>query len=170
MALKSCRECGKEVSTEAKTCPHCGVANPAPGLRVGASAGAIGCLGILLLVGYCVANLPDTTPGTSPRSSASVSSRSAGTSSDVSLQAGDFKFQTGEFGETYLVGTVKNLTGKQYSYVQVSFNLYDGQGNQIGSTLTNVNDLEPYGTWKYKAIVMDAEKVRRARLKDVTGF
>lgn len=28
MALKSCRECKKEVSTEAKTCPHCGVANP----------------------------------------------------------------------------------------------------------------------------------------------
>lgn len=28
MALKSCRECGKEVSTEAKTCPHCGVEKP----------------------------------------------------------------------------------------------------------------------------------------------
>jgi hypothetical protein len=28
MALKPCRECKKEVSTEAKTCPHCGVSNP----------------------------------------------------------------------------------------------------------------------------------------------
>lgn len=28
MALKPCRECKAEVSTEAKTCPHCGVANP----------------------------------------------------------------------------------------------------------------------------------------------
>lgn len=28
MALKKCKECGKEVSTSAKTCPHCGVSNP----------------------------------------------------------------------------------------------------------------------------------------------
>ncbi len=31
MALKPCKECKKEVSTSAKTCPHCGVANPAVG-------------------------------------------------------------------------------------------------------------------------------------------
>ena len=28
MALTNCKECNKEVSTEAKTCPHCGVDNP----------------------------------------------------------------------------------------------------------------------------------------------
>ena len=28
MALRPCRECGKEVSTEAATCPHCGVQRP----------------------------------------------------------------------------------------------------------------------------------------------
>ena len=28
MALQPCRECGKEVSTEAGSCPHCGIANP----------------------------------------------------------------------------------------------------------------------------------------------
>lgn len=32
MALKPCRECGREVSTEALTCPHCGIPRPtAPG-------------------------------------------------------------------------------------------------------------------------------------------
>jgi len=29
MALKPCRECGKQVSTEAATCPKCGVSSPA---------------------------------------------------------------------------------------------------------------------------------------------
>lgn len=29
MALKSCRECKKEVAETAKVCPHCGVDNPA---------------------------------------------------------------------------------------------------------------------------------------------
>lgn len=28
MAIKPCRECTKDVSTEAKTCPHCGVSDP----------------------------------------------------------------------------------------------------------------------------------------------
>lgn len=28
MGLKECRECGVKVSTEAKTCPHCGVNKP----------------------------------------------------------------------------------------------------------------------------------------------
>ena len=28
MALQPCRECGKEVSTEAAACPHCGVQHP----------------------------------------------------------------------------------------------------------------------------------------------
>ncbi len=30
MALARCRECGKEVSTQAVTCPHCGVPRPTP--------------------------------------------------------------------------------------------------------------------------------------------
>lgn len=30
MAMVKCRECGKEVSDEAKTCPNCGVEKPAP--------------------------------------------------------------------------------------------------------------------------------------------
>jgi hypothetical protein len=29
MAMKPCRECGKEVSTSAKTCPNCGIKAPA---------------------------------------------------------------------------------------------------------------------------------------------
>jgi hypothetical protein len=35
MSLTKCRECGKEVSTEAKACPHCGIKNPAPPSRAG---------------------------------------------------------------------------------------------------------------------------------------
>ena len=29
MALKPCRECGAQVSTEAVSCPHCGIGEPA---------------------------------------------------------------------------------------------------------------------------------------------
>lgn len=33
MAITQCRECGKQVSTEAAACPHCGVAAPGTGER-----------------------------------------------------------------------------------------------------------------------------------------
>ncbi|MGE5590998.1 MAG: FxLYD domain-containing protein [Bacillota bacterium] len=51
----------------------------------------------------------------------------------------------------YVTGTVKNNSNKKYSYAQVEINLYDKDGNQVGSTLANINNLEPGGTWKFKA-------------------
>lgn len=34
MALKPCRECKKEVSDDATTCPHCGCQSPVANLEV----------------------------------------------------------------------------------------------------------------------------------------
>lgn len=47
MAMTKCKECKQEVSTKAKTCPHCGVKNP------GTSPGelAIGFVGLAVIVG-----------------------------------------------------------------------------------------------------------------------
>ncbi|HAT2207796.1 TPA: hydrogenase maturation nickel metallochaperone HypA, partial [Kluyvera intermedia] len=44
MALTKCKECKKEVSTSAKTCPHCGVKDP------GTTAGQM-FIGLLVVVG-----------------------------------------------------------------------------------------------------------------------
>lgn len=53
MALKRCRECGKEVSTEAAACPHCGVKDPT-GAKAEADAKtrkgcAWGCASLLII-------------------------------------------------------------------------------------------------------------------------
>ncbi|CAI2499359.1 hypothetical protein [Serratia ficaria] len=48
MAMTKCKECKKEVSNKAKTCPHCGVKEPARNL--GKETGQ-GCLGLVILVG-----------------------------------------------------------------------------------------------------------------------
>jgi hypothetical protein len=45
MALKPCKECKQEVSTKAKSCPHCGAKNP----TVSGKETAQGCLGIIVL-------------------------------------------------------------------------------------------------------------------------
>ena len=61
MALTKCRECKKEISKSAKTCPLCGVKNPG-GWLVYQGTGCGGCVPILLaiicallLLGFCSA-------------------------------------------------------------------------------------------------------------------
>jgi hypothetical protein len=54
MALKPCKECGKEVSTSAKTCPHCGVKEPvvntvAQTIKGLATLGVIGAIAVIWL-------------------------------------------------------------------------------------------------------------------------
>lgn len=69
----------------------------------------------------------------------------------------------------YITGTIKNNTNKQYSYVQVTFNLYDADGAQIGTALANINNLEANGTWKFKAIGT-TEKPASYKLAEITGW
>lgn len=50
MALTKCKECGKEVSSSATKCPHCGVSNPA----VTAKAMLVGFAAVVALIGGCL--------------------------------------------------------------------------------------------------------------------
>lgn len=70
---------------------------------------------------------------------------------------------------SYVVGTIKNNTSKKYKYVQVEINLYDSSNVQVGSTLANVNNLEPYGTWKFKAVIFQ-NNTDHFKIKEITGF
>ena len=69
----------------------------------------------------------------------------------------------------YVNGTIKNNTDKQYSYVQVTFNLYDSSGAQIGTAMANINNLEGNGTWKFKAIG-GTENAASYKLAEITGW
>lgn len=59
MALKTCTECGKQVSSAAKTCPNCGVKNPTkikegPIIRIITKFFGLICIGILFYFVYVV--------------------------------------------------------------------------------------------------------------------
>ena len=84
------------------------------------------------------------------------------------LNVESWGWKNSEYG-SYIVGTVKNPSGKKYSYVQVDFNLYDKAGAQIGTAMANVNNLEPYGTWKFKALALE-DNAQNARLNSVNGY
>lgn len=53
MALKPCKECKKEISDTAPTCPHCGVKNPGASKSMGAFGWFVTVLVILAIIGSC---------------------------------------------------------------------------------------------------------------------
>lgn len=68
----------------------------------------------------------------------------------------------------YVVGEIRNNSAKSYSYVQVEIGLYQGD-NLVGSTLDNVNNLEPGQTWHFKALVTDNTS-DNYKITNITGF
>lgn len=69
---------------------------------------------------------------------------------------------------SYITGVVKNNTDKKYSYVQITFKLYDADGAKVGEALANTNNLEPGEKWKFNAMGMtDFETYK---LDEITGW
>lgn len=77
---------------------------------------------------------------------------------------------TSDMFSDYIEGTIKNNTNKKYSYVEVKFTVFDKNGNQLGTAWANVNNLEPNGTWKYKAMALVSDDVASYKLESITGW
>lgn len=78
---------------------------------------------------------------------------------------------TGDAYSCKISGVYTNKAGKDLSYVQVSYNLFDADGNQIGTALANTNNLADGGTWKFEAFGSAAvDEVASYKIGDVTGF
>jgi DNA-directed RNA polymerase subunit RPC12/RpoP len=69
MALSNCIECGKQISTDAKSCPHCGRRNPT--VTNSAVTKRVLIVGAVLLVGAAIAS--NETPSPSPTASLATS-------------------------------------------------------------------------------------------------
>ena len=156
--LIPCKACGKEISKEAKTCPNCGAKNNRFSLWQ-----AILAIFLLFII-YGAFTSIKTTP--------TVTTNSTVTRSEETSKPALEVLQTRSISDSYsryIVGKVRNNTDRTYSYVQVSFNLYDNSGAQVGSTLDNINNLEPNGIWKFKAIII-GDNVASFKFKDVSGW
>jgi hypothetical protein len=170
MALKKCRECGNDISTKAAACPKCGAVLKKKG-------GCLSVVVLLFLIGIVIAAISSVThetsssSQTSPPAGSGQSTRPSTPPTPVrpDLEVVDYNWASGEFGNRVIRGTVRNNTSKQYKYVQVEINLYDKADTQVGSTLANVNNLEPGRTWRFEAAVLE-ESASKAKVKDITGF
>jgi hypothetical protein len=68
----------------------------------------------------------------------------------------------------WLNGMVVNQTGKAYRFVQISYDLFDSTGAQIGTASANTRGLEPHGRWLFKTVISD--HCTRFKLASLDGY
>ena len=66
-------------------------------------------------------------------------------------------------------GTVTNDSGQQYERVQVEVNLYNADGDMVGTATETIELLELDQVWNFSAFIFD-DTVVRAELLAVTGY
>lgn len=88
---------------------------------------------------------------------------------NLTSQDGNLELLNNSCSDGYIVGTIKNNSNYVYSYVEVDINLLDANGNQVGSTLANVNNLQANSTWKFKAVVTDQGSVKKYKIIKIAG-
>ena len=87
---------------------------------------------------------------------------------DSAIELLDSKWAYGH-SLNYIVGTVKNNTGREYRYVCITFIVYDKDWNQVGTAMDTCVEFQPYGKWKFTAHVYDKLAVHY-RFSKVTYF
>lgn len=109
-----------------------------------------------------------TSDGASAAAPAAGETTSAETAGKYSIDGEEL---SGDAYSCKISGVYTNKAGKDLSYVQVSYNLFDADGNQIGTALANTNNLADGGTWKFEAFgSVAADEVASYKIGDVTGF
>lgn len=117
----------------------------------------------------------DTSDGTA--ASQNVTNANASNDQTADGQADASKYTIADealSGDSYsatISGTFTNTSGKELSYVGVSYNLYDANGNQIGNAYANTNNLADGGSWKFDAYCTESlSDIASFKLGDVTAY
>ncbi|MDR0879510.1 MAG: FxLYD domain-containing protein [Clostridioides sp.] len=168
--MKECQACGKEMSASAKACPNCGHKNKKPIYKKPwfIVLAIIVVIGIASKIGNGGTSTTASTAGTSTKATSETKKEEP--KKEKYEIVGEITSETNALGGVDLSGKIKNNSGKDAKYVQVTFNLYDKDNNQLGTALANVNNLKAEGNWKFKAIGTATGDVDHYELAEVSGF
>ncbi len=175
--MKYCRNCGAYVEGKIY-CPQCGCDvrdKVAPAKKkknpiVIVLSVILIMLGVMVLVSGIGGMVSDSTDTTTSQNTEGNGTESDAVIVDKFEIMDDFTTERDEVGLLYITGSVKNLKGRDLSYAQITFNLYDANGAQIGTALDNINNLEEDGLWKFRALVFDDSAVASYKLTGIDSF
>jgi hypothetical protein len=194
-----CRKCGKVNPDKARFCLDCGepldknyvpvnvsVPIQKPKSKVGCLS-IVGSIAINVIVFAVIGNLTkDNTNSISDNIASGLSSTAISSTIKIpeateppketaeppkkdNLEVLNVDSKSTEYGDRSVVGTIKNNTSRTYDYVSVEINLYDSAGNLVGSTLDNVNNLEPEGKWNFEALILE-ENATKYKIVKISGY
>lgn len=162
-----CKSCSKEIASNAKSCPNCGAKNKKPFYKRG---WFIVVVVFVLLYAIGTSGSDDTGTDNGASQTASVDKPKEEVKKEKYEIVGEVTSETDSMA-TYIKGVIKNNSGHDISYAQVTFTLYDKDGNQLGTAMDNINDLKKDGTWKFKAMGMNTDgEIASYELSEITGF
>ncbi len=87
----------------------------------------------------------------------------------IDLPVTNVHLEKSPHGTRHIVGTLRNNSMKTYGYVNVSFNLYDAAGTQVGDADASISNLEPGKSWNFEAVIVE-DKAVSYKLMKVTAF
>lgn len=93
-----------------------------------------------------------TTPEETPASTTTTEKEVVWLNKNLGLALiSDVYAEYDEFSTT-IAGIVYNASNRDYSYVQISYSLYDSGGHKIGTAFDNIAGLKSKESWKFEAI------------------
>mgnify|MGYP006290705743 CR=1 FL=1 len=157
MPLVECKECGREVSKFAKTCPYCGVPNPAFQIRTGCIVSIVVvfvvCSGLIKTSNKNSGPPPKTESGQSSSSDRQEGGGENGTTKSIGepFILGDLRYkvvdaeQVSEIGNQLIGGTessadaafliisyeIENMSNETKTVFTSNFHLNDGKGREF---------------------------------------
>jgi hypothetical protein len=163
--LVKCKACGADIAKGVKKCPHCGKdqRNFFGRHKVLTGFGVI----IILIIIISVASSGGSNSTTPASKTTDATQKSAAPAQKYQILSQGIT--TDSSGLRYVSGKIKNNSGKTATYVQVEINLYDSNGQQLGSTLANLNNLEAGQVWNFKAPITE-DGTTKYKIIEVTGF
>lgn len=169
-----CSNCGKEISDNAKFCQYCGysfnVENDfkiqndeiaANKIKQNSNNPISGCLSAIVIIFIFAFFFNDS----------DIFSFFGETNEGKSNSLEVIESHTCnlEYGAIGVCGTVENKSDRNFGYAEVEINLYNKSGELIGSTLDNINNIEPHGKWKFQAPIIE-NNVATYKIKNITGL
>lgn len=141
MSIKKCKECGNDVSTSAKTCPHCGKKYPSGGLTTPVKI-------ILFLVLLLVIGKLFNTPENSQKTNTTTTSPPivTETSKDKAMRAInlDFKWKKNGFDNIMMADfTITNLSDYTIKDIEITCSHYAKSKTKIDKNTRTIYDVIP---------------------------
>lgn len=155
--MKKCNYCKSEIDKSAKICPHCTKKQTKVSKVI---------IALLAVVIISVTMSTGDTDGT-------IVTDATTSSEKLELLDGHEGYVDSSYSYE-ITGTVQNNTLKEYSYVQISFYLYDSEGILLDTAIANNSGLEGEGKWKFTATSFfsnsNASDVASYKVKEITGW